>query len=177
MLLTRLTEYYGIPGEAQKSFIDARTQGMPENRQDEIAQAIIEERTKRFGFPDVSVLSKYLPQRGTNTSHKYYWCVCNDCGAEYDYGFITCPSCFQAGKKSSGYTVKVSEYQPPIKVIRWNKNSLSGGENSCIECQNKNNSYCRNFGNPNWTCNQSDYEYCNCKKCCAKRKRENARIM
>ena len=54
MLLDQLRDYYGMPDQEQSEFITKRTQGMSEIDQNDVYQKIIENRSKRFGFPDIS---------------------------------------------------------------------------------------------------------------------------
>ena len=178
MLIDKLREYYGFPEPDQVEYINKRTLGMTEAQQNEIADKIIESRSKRFGFPDISILAKFLTDTAKKT-RGFIWAVCDDCKAEYDYRFERCPKCHLAGKRSSGYKVRASEYQPPAKVIRWNQTSLhpEEGKDLCITCPNRDTGYCRWFGDPNHQCQQSDYEYCECRKCCAIHKKGNARLV
>lgn len=178
MLINKLREYYGFPDTEQMTFINSRTADMPEALQDEIASKIIQTRQKRFGFPDISILAKFLNDAPKNLK-VYYWAVCDDCKAEYDYLFERCPRCYLAGKRSSGYKVRTSKTPPTQQVIRWNIPSLSKNPayQTCVNCAAKHDSYCRWFGDPNHTCSQVDYECCNCKKRCAIRKRSNAAML
>lgn len=179
MLIDKLRDYYGFPEQDQAEYITKRTAGMTEAQQNEIADKIIESRSKRFGFPDISVLAKYLNDAGKKTIG-FYWAVCNDCKAEYDYRFESCPACHLAGKRSTGYKVRTSDYQPPAKVIRWNQTTLrpEPGKTYCVNCAHRdNNSYCRWFGDPEHTCAREEYEYCECKKCCVIHKKGNARLV
>lgn len=179
MLIDKLREYYGFPETDQVEYINKRTAGMTEAQQNEIADKIIQSRQKRFGFPDISILAKFLNDAGTKKGRGFYWAICDDCGAEYDYRFERCPKCHLAGKRSSGYKVRTSEYQPPAKVIRWNMTTLhpEEGKKYCISCPNRDNGYCRWFGNPDHTCSSEEYEYCECKKCCSMHKKANAQVL
>lgn len=178
MLIDKLREYYGFPDQEQAEYIAKRTAGMTEAEQNAIADKIIESRSKRFGFPDISVLAKYLNDAGKKT-RGYYWAVCNDCKAEYDYRFESCPKCHLAGKRSSGYKVRTSEDGIPAKVIRWNQTTFhpDGKMEYCIKCANRDTGYCRWFGDPKHTCPREEYECCECKKCCAIHKKGNARLL
>ena len=179
MLIDKLREYYGFPEAEQIEFINKRTLDMTEAQQNEVAEKIIQSHQKRFGFPDISILAKFLKDTGTKKHKGFYWAVCDDCGAEYDYRFERCPKCHLAGKRSSGYKLRTSEYQPPVKVIRWNQTTFhdDGKGQYCIKCVLRDRGYCRWFGNPDHTCQQSDYEYCECKKCCAIHKKANATVL
>lgn len=177
MLIDILREYYGIPDVQISQYITEKTKGLPESKQNEIAEQIKQKHSQRYGFPDIATLVKYFDSVQTTTK-KYYWSICNDCKAEYDYKFYTCPKCFLKEKKSSGYTVKMSDFQPPKSVIRWNQTSLNIQDktNTCYECESKNEGFCRYFGKPGWQCNKTDYEYCLCKKCCAIHRKANEKV-
>ena len=178
MLIDKLRDYYGFPDQEQAEYINKRTAGMSEAQQNEIADKIIQSRQKRFGFPDISILAKFLNDAGKKT-RGFYWSVCNDCKAEFDYRFVTCPKCYLVGKRSSGYKVRTSEEGIPAKVIRWNQTTLcpEEGKTYCVNCANRDTGYCRWFGDPNHDCTREEYEYCECRKCCAIHKRGNAKVL
>ena len=178
MLIDKLRDYYGLPDSEQTEYINKNVLGMTEADQDALAAKIIETRSKRYGFPDIAFLSKYVKDVSKKTK-KYYWSVCDDCGAEFSYSFMRCPKCHLAGKQSSGYKVRVSENPPPHNVINWNLTTFNTADNytNCVICEHRDTGYCRWFGNPNHTCSQSDYEYCDCKQCCAKHKKANAAML
>ena len=178
MLIDKLRDYYGIPDAEQTEFINKKTLSLTEAQQNEIANKIIESRSKRFGFPDISVLAKFLNESGKK-ARGFYWAVCNDCKAEYDYRFESCPKCHLAGKRSSGYKVRTSDEGIPVKVIRWNQTTLRPDKDKtyCVNCENRDTGFCRWFGNPEHTCSASDYEYCECKQCCVIHKKGNQRLL
>lgn len=172
MLIDILRDYYGIPDVQTSQFIAEKTKGMAEEKQNEIAEQVKQKHSQRYGFPDIAVLTKYFDTVQTKVK-KFYWSVCNDCKAQFDYRFNTCPKCFLEGKKSSGYKVKVSDYQPPKSVIRWNQTSLQDETHGCFKCENKEDSFCPYFGKPGYQCNKTDYDYCQCKKCCINHRKAN----
>lgn len=176
MLLEKLRDYYGFPDVEQSEFINKKVLGLTEAQQNAIADRIIEARSKRFGFPDISILAKYLNEAAPEKkTRNFYWAVCDDCKAEYDYRFERCPVCHLAGKRSSGYKVRVSNEGIPAKVIRWNQETFhpDGKHKYCITCDHRDSGFCRWFGEPEHSCSQSDYEYCECKQCCALHKKAN----
>jgi hypothetical protein len=65
-----------------------------------------------------------------------------------------------------------------MKVIKYNKQYLNGDkcETVCYKCVHKKQSFCKNYGNPNWTCRREEFESCNCARCCAVAKRYNAEL-
>lgn len=178
MLIDKLREYYGVPSPEQAEYIAKRTIGLTEAQEKDIANKIIESRQKRFGFPDISILAKFLNDASANKRSGFYWAVCDDCGAEYDYRFERCPKCHLAGKRSSGYKVRTSDNPPPRNVIRWNMITFhpEGGKQYCVSCAVRDTGYCRWFGDPDHTCASSDYEYCECRKCCAIHKKGNQKV-
>ena len=176
MLIDKLRNYYGFPDNEQAQYINQRTMNMSEAKQDEIAQKIIENRSKRFGFPDISILAKFINDNKEKHTRVYYWSVCNDCKSEFDFQFMTCPVCHQNGKRSSGYKVKTSEYPIPKTVIRWNLPVLNVYDKGkyCVNCEQRGVGFCSLFGNPDRQCSPQDFEYCACKQCCAFHKKYNA---
>ena len=178
MLINKLRDYYGIPDKEQIDYIARTTKGMNENAQNDIASKIIETRPKSRGFPDIAFLAKYLNDSKGKRVIGFYWSICNDCGCEYDYKFITCPKCHLEGKKSSGYKVRQSDNPPPKnKVVRWNMPIIyPPSENKyCVNCEHK-TSFCFKFGNPDFQCSREDFEHCPCKECCAFHKKINGRL-
>ena len=178
MLINKLRDYYGVPAKEQIDYIGQATQGMSEELQDDIATRIIESRPKNRGFPDISVLSKFINDNKGKKTINFYWAVCDDCKSEYDYRFIKCPVCFKNGKSNSGFKVRTSTVGIPGKVIRWNMTTLDddGKGTYCVSCAIRDKGYCLHFGDPSWTCSAQEFDYCECKKCCAFHKRANERV-
>ena len=175
MLVEKLMGVYGLPTKEAEEFLKAKASRMNEAEQEAMAGRIIEERPSRFGFPDVAALAKFFKANAEPARPlKYYWCVCNDCGCEYSYGFFTCPDCFLANKKSSGYKVKTSDGPPKNHVVRWNMETFRAiqGEKICAKCALR-GSFCRMFGNPDASCSREDFDTCACRECCADHKRFN----
>ena len=175
MLINKLRDYYGFPDTDQINYLDRAIKGMSEELQDDIATKIIESRPKSRGFPDISYLAKFLNDNRGKKGSGFFWAVCDDCKAEYDYRFIQCPVCFQKGKKNSGYKVKASDQGIPGKVIRWNQTTLDddGKGTYCVSCEHKDHGFCLKFGDPDKQCSAQDFDYCECKKCCAFHKKMN----
>ena len=176
MLINKLRDYYGFPDKEQIDYISRATQGMSEELQDDIATKIIEARPKARGFPDISYLAKFLNDNRGKRKIGFYWAVCDDCKAEYDYKFIQCPVCFKNGKKNSGYKVRTSDQGIPAKVIRWNMTTLEDDKKRpyCVSCVHRDKGFCLKFGDPDRECSREDFEYCECKKCCSFHKKANA---
>ena len=179
MLINKLRDYYGFPDKEQIDYISRAVQGMNEAVQDDIASRIIEARPKARGFPDISYLAKFLNDGKAKKGVSFYWAVCDDCKAEYDYRFIQCPVCFKNGKKNSGFKVRTSDLGIPGKVIRWNQTTLDddGKGTYCVSCANRDHGFCLKFGDPDKECSREEFEYCECKKCCAFHKKANGRAI
>ena len=177
MLFQKLCDYYGMADRETEQYITGFENKLTESQQEEAYTQIIQKRTRRYGFPDIAFLSGILQEKAKdNSGMKFYWSVCNDCRSEFSYSFHTCPVCFLQGKTSSGYKVKTSEYQPPKKVIRWNLPLLKRStpeEKVCADCACRDEGYCLHFGDPDYQCSRSDFEYCTCKSCCAKYRKAN----
>lgn len=173
MMFDKLCAYYGVADIEQTNFIKLRTSNMAEDTQDSIAQKIIESRSKRYGFPDIAVLSKFLPEEKT-PPRRYFWSVCNDCGAEFDYSLRTCPVCLANNHHSSGYKLRVSDIKSQ-NVVRFNipTETTLPGLVPCVQCTEKDHGYCKHFGDPDWICGNNDFNYCSCKKCCLAYKKAN----
>ena len=177
-MIERLINYYGRLGNEEQRFINENVMKLDDRQQNDFATALMSDCPSGKKAPDVAALNKALKSVAGTKARSYIWAVCNACGAEYDYKFMTCPKCFLAGKHSSGYKVRKSDFPPPIKVIRWNQTTLQddGKVQYCVSCPIKENSYCRWFGEPEHTCAREEYEYCECKKCCAFHKRANEKV-
>lgn len=179
MLINKLRDYYGFPDKEQIDYITRSTQGMSDELQNDIATKIIEARPKARGFPDISYLARFLNDNKGKRTINFYWAVCDDCKAEYDYKFIQCPVCFKNGKKNSGYKVRTSDQGIPAKVIRWNQTTLNddGKGQYCVSCVHRDKGFCLKFGDPNKMCDAQDFDYCECKKCCSFHKKLNAQVI
>lgn len=179
MLINKLRDYYGFPDKEQIDYITRSTQGMSDELQDDIATKIIEARPKARGFPDISYLARFLNDNKGKRTINFYWAVCDDCKAEYDYKFIQCPVCFKNGKSNSGHKVRVSDQGIPAKVIRWNQTTLNddGKGQYCVSCVHRDKGFCLKFGDPNKMCDAQDFDYCECKKCCSFHKKLNAQVI
>lgn len=98
----------------------------------------------------------------------YYWAVCLECGCEYDYSLPICPACYEKKLECRARAIKTSEFQPPMKVVRYNKTFLKyENEHSCFNCENRKESYCPHFGNPYYNCNSEELHSCGCNACCS----------
>ena len=178
-MIQRLINYYGSLGEEEQRFIRENVLKLDEQSQNNFATTLMTSNPAGSKKPDMGAINKAYKAVTGKAPRVYAWAVCDDCKAEYDYRFERCPKCHLAGKRSSGYKVKKSEFPPPMKVIRWNQTTFhdDGKGQYCVSCSVRDNSFCRWFGNPEHSCPTSDYEYCECKKCCAIHKKGNARLL
>lgn len=174
-MLEKLEEVYSSQfDESEKKWILENLEKLDPEQQERYIQVIQEEHSRRKGKPDIRKMKLVLEKLTGKKAKIYYWGVCIECGCEYDYNLPLCPNCYANGFACRMKSVKVSEFQPPAKVIRYNKTFTSN--KSCYNCEHRNNSFCSNFGNPNWTCKREEFEYCECKQCCSKIKNQNREI-
>lgn len=178
-MIQRLINYYGGLGEEEQRFIRENLLKLDEQIQNRFATTLMTQNPAGSKKPDMSDINKAYKAVTGKAPRVYIWAVCDDCKAEYDYRFERCPKCFIAGKRSSGYAVRKSEFPPPKSVIRWNQTTFhdDGKADYCVSCDKRDGGFCRWFGDPAHTCSSSDYEYCECKKCCAIHKKGNARLL
>lgn len=176
MILNELEAIYGFFGEEQKKWISEYLEYLTEEEKSNFINLIKKEHPIKRGIPDIQVLQKVKSRVTGKPINNYYWAVCMDCKTEYDYNLPMCPSCYENGIICRVVSVKKSEFQPPAKVIRYNKAYIGDGtEKICYNCENKNESYCRHFGDSEWTCN--DLAHCKCAGCCVKTKKENQKAL
>lgn len=178
-MIDRLINYYGGLGDEEQRFIRENVLKLDESVQNSFATALMSANPASGKKPDVAAISKAYKVVTGKSPRTYAWAICDDCKAEYDYRFERCPKCHLAGKRSSGYKVKKSDFPPPMKVIRWNQTTLrdDGKAQYCVSCPERDHGFCRWFGDPAHTCPPGDYEYCECKRCCAIHKKGNARLL
>ncbi len=175
MLLTRLRDYYGKIDFDIEVFIRNRSRDLTEETEDKVFQSIVENNPKENGIPNKVTLEDFLPSTHQKQPRIFYWSVCSECGCEFDYKFNFCPACFAKGKKVSRYTVRKSDVNPGESIVRYNLTHLPNeeGEKVCLQCSDRENSYCSWFGNSDHFCNNEEREYCPCKACCARYKKLN----
>ena len=175
-MLEKLQEIYGEVDESTRKWISENLKNLGEENEANYLRVIQEEHSKRQGKPDIRKLKIILEKITGTKAREFIWAVCSECGCEYDYGLPMCPDCYDRGFECRARSVKKSEFQPPMKVIKYNKQYLNGdkGETVCYKCVHKKQSFCGNYGNPNWSCQREEFESCNCSRCCAIAKRVNA---
>lgn len=178
-MLEALEEIYGEFEENEKKWITENLKNLGEENEQKYLQVIQEEHSRRQGKPDIHKMKKVLEKVTGKKPKSYIWAVCNNCKCEYDYRLPMCPKCYENGLRCTSLSVKMSEFQPPVKVIRYNKRYIENADKNepvCYNCEHKENSYCPHFGDPDFTCRREDFEYCPCKRCCSYNKRRNAEI-
>lgn len=175
-MINELESRFGTATDEQKKWV-AENLGNLEEEQKEI---FLRELNKASNgkFPDIPLMKNLMIRITGKRPKEYIWAVCLECGCEYDYGLPMCPACYDKGLDCRARAVKKSEFQPPMKVVKYNKQYLNGdkGETVCFNCVHKKQSFCKNYGNPNWTCRREEYESCNCARCCAVAKKINAEL-
>lgn len=175
-MINELESRFGTASEEQKKWV-AENLGNLEEEQKEIFLRELN-KISNGQFPDISTMKNLLVKITGKRPKEYIWAVCLECGCEYDYELPMCPACYDKGLECRARAVKKSEFQPPAKVIRYNKKYLNGDKNEyiCYNCIHKKQSFCKNYGNPNWTCRREEFESCNCSRCCAVAKKYNAEL-
>ena len=178
MLAEKLEDYYGLGDGEAKAYIAAHIGGYEAADEERLFSFITETRPKKYGFPDITALLKaFATVKPSRTPQKYFWRVCAECDAEYAYNLPVCPACWRNGLECRFSAVRVSTEKPPLKVIRYNKQSTThfDGKPPCYDCQSVDFSYCQNFGNPKWECR--DMRDCHCVQCCMEvRRYESQRV-
>ena len=172
----RLEKFYGKIPENEKAWINDNIESLTDEQKGKFYQALTTVHEFKHGYPEITVMAEVYKKVMNKAPKTYLWADCLECGCEYDYNLPMCPACYENGLDCRAKAVRKSEFQPPMKVIRYNKPYQHGdkGETVCYNCVHKNNSFCRNFGNPNWNCKREDFENCPCARCCAIAKRLNA---
>lgn len=171
MFIDELENKHGKIGTEEKQWISENVERLGESEKLNFSREL-----ERYKIITVETLKKVYEAVTGKKRTGYYWAVCMDCGTEYDYGLPMCPECFEKGIKCSVVAVKKSEFQPPAKVIRYNKQYLNedNGTGICYTCGNKKESYCFHFGKENYNCNS--LSSCSCARCCIKAKESNKKF-
>ena len=176
MVINELEGFYGKATEDEKQWIAVNLEKLDADLQNKFLAEL--HKIHKDGFPDISIMKNLLVRVTGKRPKQYVWAVCLECGCEYDYRLPMCPACFDNGLDCRAKSVKVSDFQSPMKVIKYNKQYLNGDkdETICFNCVHKNQSFCKNYGNPNWSCRREEFESCNCARCCAVAKKYNEEL-
>ena len=176
MIINELEGVYGKATEEEKQWIAINLEKLDYEVQTKYLTQL--HKIHSGGFPDVSIMKNLLIRITGKRPKDYIWAVCLECGCEYDNGLPMCPECYEKNLECRARALKKSEFQPPMKVIRFNKQYLNGdkGETICYECVHKKQSFCPHYGNPHWNCHREEFESCPCARCCSIAKRYNAEL-
>ena len=157
-------------GAEEEQWISENVEGLDESQKLNFSREL-----QNYKEITINVLKNVLLAVTGKQSKGYYWAVCLECGCEYDYDLPMCPECYDRGFECRAKAVKKSEFQPPAKVIRYNKHYLNGdkGEKICYFCESKKESFCKHFGQSEWSCRREEFESCECRLCCAVEKKAN----
>ena len=178
MLLEKLTEYYGLPGEAEASFISAHLEGYTEEDEQKLLDEVFASRSKRFGFPDVAFLTKLfakVPPASKASGKVFWWRVCGNCKAEYSGDLMFCPRCWRNGYECREDSVRKG-YSIPDTVIRFNKKYVTSTpqDMSCYECTHGGSQFCPYFGRASYDCHKRSS--CPCNTCCMRTVSEREKV-
>lgn len=173
MFIDELKNFHLKIGEAEEQWINENVEKLDENQKLNFSREL-----QNYKEITILALKKVYQEITGKKAREYYWAVCLECGCEYDYSLPMCPACYDNGLECRARAVKKSEFQPPMKVIRYNKQYLNGDKNEtiCYNCVHKKQSFCKNFGNPKWNCQREEFESCPCARCCAVTKKYNEEL-
>lgn len=180
-LSERLFNHYGAFGEEETAFVDSFENKYNDDEKENLYREITRGRNKNLGAPDVHFLEHIFKVQKPQNAKRYFWSVCTKCKTHYWYSMPFCPTCWDNGFLSSEHTVKVSDEKPNRdKVVRYNKDYTQcvemGGkptEKICYNCENRHNGYCAGFGRIDYKCTQNQWDYCGCRDCCIRFKKQN----
>jgi hypothetical protein len=173
MFADELKNFHLKIGKEEEQWINENVEKLDENQKLNFSREL-----QNYKEITILALKKVYQEITGKKAKEHIWAICLECGCEYDYGLPMCPACYDKGFDCRARAVKKSEFQPPMKVVRYNKQYQNGdkGETVCYNCVHKSGSFCKNFGNPNWNCHREEFESCNCARCCAVAKRYNAEL-
>lgn len=169
MFIDELKSLHKI-GADEEQWISENVENLDENQKLNFSREL-----QNYKEITILVLKKVYQGVTGKQSRGYFWAVCLECGCEYDYRLPMCPNCYDNNLECRAKAVKKSEFQPPFKVIRYNKQYLNGEKNEkiCYSCESKKESYCKHFGQTTWNCGKEEFESCECRMCCAIAKKAN----
>ncbi len=172
MFLERLSDYFGTCGAEEAAWIEKRIGNYTEEAQEKLFEVLTSENSKRYGFPDISKLTKAFasvrPDGEEGKPKCIWWLKCNVCGCEYWGDLAACPSCHTRGKKERSAGVVKAQFLPDFtkEVVRFNKpwRLSTSADTSCYDCDSRAGSFCFFFGDPKYDCNKRTV--CHCNTCC-----------
>lgn len=173
MFVDELRNFHFKIGEVEEQWINENVEKLDDEKKLNFSREL-----RNYKEVTIMALKKVYQDVTGKKPNNYYWAVCAECGCEYDYELEMCPACYDRKLDCRIKAVKLSEFQPPRNVIRYNKTYSIGDKNEpvCYNCENKEGSYCMKFGNPDWNCKREEFETCSCKVCCSRIKAENRKI-
>jgi hypothetical protein len=175
MFVDELEGYFGTFGADEKGWINSNLESLGDDEKMNYVTALKNLHGKRDGVPSIQNLKIALEKVTGKKQTNYMWSVCLECGCEYDYRLPICPSCFEKGLECRAVSIRKSDFQPSLKVIKFNKTYLGDGtEQTCYNCVHKSMSYCKHFGNPDWACRE--LQDCHCAHCCIVTKKANEKM-
>lgn len=166
MMIEQIQGYYGTLPEQEQKWISENLEQLSEEQQMNFLHELNEQHGRKQGKPDIKKMSKVLQKVTGQKPKVYYWSVCQACGCEFDYRLPMCPKCYDEGFICRAYAVQKSEFQPAFnRIKRYNKPYIGDFKNpGCYTCANRKESYCPNYGNPDYQC--YEMQDCKCAKCC-----------
>ena len=120
-MIDRIETYYNEKlGDEEKRWIEQNIAGFSSDAKDKFMDLLCEEQKKAKGCPDISMLGRILQAVTGKAPKVYYWSVCLECHTGYDYRLPMCPKCYDNGLACYDREIKISDFPPPMNVIRYN---------------------------------------------------------
>ena len=145
MIINELEGNFGKATEDEKQWIAVNLEKLDYDLQTKFLTEL--HKIHKEGFPDISIMKNLLVRITGKRPKEYIWAVCLECGCEYDYGLPMCPACYENGLDCRAKAVKKSEFQPPMKVIKYNKQSNIKYQQKNHGIHNSQNSHCLSNSN------------------------------
>jgi hypothetical protein len=163
MFVDEVEGKHGKLGDLERQWISENLEKLADNEKLNILREL-----ENYKVITLKVIKEVYTAVTGKKCNGYYWAVCLECGCEYDYSLPMCPACYEKKLECRARAIKTSEFQPPMKVVRYNKTFLKyENEHSCFNCENRKESYCPHFGNPYYNCNSEELHSCGCNACCS----------
>jgi len=163
MFVDEVEGKHGKLGDLERQWISENLEKLADNEKLNILREL-----ENYKVITLKVIKEVYTAITGKKCNGYYWAVCLECGCEYDYDLPMCPACYEKKLECRARAIKTSEFQPPMKVVRYNKTFLKyENEHSCFNCENRKESYCPHFGNPYYNCNSEELHSCGCNACCS----------
>lgn len=163
MFVDEVEGKHGKLGDLERQWISENLEKLADNEKLNILREL-----ENYKVITLKVIKEVYTAVTGKKCNGYYWAVCLECGCEYDYSLPMCPACYDKKLECRVKAIKTSEFQPPMKVVRYNKTFLKyENEHSCFNCENRKESYCPHFGNPYYNCNSEELHSCGCNVCCS----------